>query len=198
MGIPLSVYQDKTQWIANNQETAVVTPIDKIDSATQKSASQRWIWTKPIFHEPTGIFNGYKRGDGGYRTYDHSVFYRTHHFEAGEFSRYDLEKFSGYDQAQKELTKYDGFDYASWLIGYPGSYTYSGSDTKNQNNYYKKDVRYTLVDEGIYLANDELAVSKDSSEARSLGNGIQETMDGKKTAIKLSSDDFRIDSLQFS
>ena len=204
MGIPLSVYQDKTLWIANNQETAVVTPIDKIDSATQKSASQRWIWTKPIFHEPTGIFNGYKRGDGGYRTYNGSVFYRTHHnadsldFEAGEFSRYDLEKFSGYDQAQKELTKYDGFDYASWLIGYPGSYTYSGSDTKNQNNYYKKDVRYTLVDEGIYLANDELAVSKDSSEARSLGNGIQETMDGKKTAIKLSSDDFRIDSLQFS
>ena len=41
-------------------------------------------------------------------------------------------------------------------------------------------------------------MSKDSSAARSLGNGIHETIDGKKTAIKLTADDFRIDSLQFS
>ena len=75
---------------------------------------------------------------------------------AGEYSRYDLEEFSGHDNTEITKTELDGLDYASWLVGYPYPWTYAPdtNDPMNPDSYGKKPVTYELIDEGVYLNND--------------------------------------------
>lgn len=204
--IPLDDYQSSSYWSADNKVKVTLTPADGKDSTSTASSSKSWSWSKPVFAEPGGFFNTFKRGDGAYRRYSpDSVFWGTRHyadsrnFSADEYSRYDLENFNGYDGASKTLSSYDGFDFASWIVGNPGSYTADG-DKSDPENYWKKNVKYELTDEGFFLLNDNSALaSSDGSSKRTIENGgIKEEVDGRKTAIKLTSDDFRIDSIEWS
>lgn len=208
IGIPLSVYNGKPNWaVTKYKVTGNVTSVDekKTSIATGQNS---WSWTQPVFHEPGGSFNGYKRGDGAYRNYSSAYFRDSTHYASsrdlhvGKWTRYDLENFNGFsedgNENQTTLDKYDNFDFGSWIIGYPGSYTADGSKT-NPEDYWKKKVNYELTDDGVYLLNSDKALaSNNGSSARTIGNGINETVDGKPSAIKLTNDDFRIDKLEYS
>lgn len=206
--VPLDTYQSATYWQAVNSETATVTPVDGVDSPSDETSSATWSWSKPVFHEPGGSFDSYKRGDGAYRTYSlsYSIYRGTNHsadgmdFKAGEYTRYDLEQFDGYDGEEKTLTEYDNFDYASWMIGYPTQWTKdTAASTYDADSpwtaYNNKPVKFELTDEGVYLVNDESGlISDDGSTNRTIENG---GIDGTK-AVKLNNNDFRINKLQFS
>lgn len=127
--IPLTAYQNETYWKAENTETAKVNPADGKDAATEKRALAAWEWTKPTFAEPGGHFSAGKIGDEAYRN---GVKARpasdTRDFKNGTYSRYDLEKFTGYtgeegEETAASLDEYDGFDFALWLSGYPLPWT---------------------------------------------------------------------------
>lgn len=160
--IPLETYKSYDYWKAENKITATVTPIDRIDPVTEKKSSNVWTWTKPEFTIPTGHFNLYKRADSAYRALGSNIYSGTTHLadslgmNAGEYSRYDLEEFSGHDNTEITKTELDGLDYASWLVGYPYPWTYAPdtNDPMNPDSYGKKPVTYELIDEGVYLNND--------------------------------------------
>lgn len=160
--IPLEIYKSYDYWKAENKITATVTPIDRIDPVTEKKSSNVWTWTRPEFTLPTGHFNLYKRADGAYRALGSNIYSGTTHLadslgmNAGEYSRYDLEEFSGHDNTEITKTELDGLDYASWLVGYPYPWTYDPdtNDPMDPDSYGKKPVTYELIDEGVYLNND--------------------------------------------
>lgn len=148
-------------WKAVNNITSIVTPVDG-DEATSAKSTRTWTWQKPTFVVPSGHFYSYKRADGAYRANDpHGIFYNVTHYakdmsiKAGDYSRYDLESFNGYDNTKKSLTEYDNLDYASWIVGYgyPWTYDYDKyrTDGKDPDGYGKINVDYELRDTGIYL-----------------------------------------------
>ena len=99
---------------------------------TKKTRKTTWTWELPSFVTPFGKFNTYQRGDGAYRSsspYD-DIFKNATHFAtsgtvtAGKYSRFDLSSFNGFDDEPVTMTEYDGFDFASWIIGYSYLWTY--------------------------------------------------------------------------
>ena len=169
------------RYTIDNEVTVKVTPVDGIDSVTQKVSKRSFSWERPEFKAPTGHFIAHKRADGAYRTYYEAygsgVTYLTDlGMKAGVYSRYDLEEFkNGTMDAITDL------DYAVWLDGYPTPWTYQErypgvngkSPTLNPNNYFLLPVKYELIDQGVYLSQDG----------------------GEESTRALTSEDFQIDSI---
>lgn len=185
--IPMDSYKNHDYWKAENKITATVTPVDKIDPITLKKSSNAWTWTKPAFKMSSGYFDLYKRADGAYRALENNIYSGTIHLanslgmQAGEYSRYDLEEFSGYDNTEITKDTMDGLDYASWLVGYPYPWTYDQNynDPANPDAYGKKPVTYELIDDGVYLNNDKSGKDEEKTE-------------------NLTADDFSIKTLSFT
>ena len=205
--IPLSVYQNENYWQAINSISVTVTPNDGKDQPKTKKSSATWTWSKPVFKEQGANFNSYKRGDGASRA--GYVFDGTTHrastldFKAGEYTRYDLEEFNGYDAERNttdpnpSLKTFDGFDFASWAVGFPNSSTVSGS-AKSHDDYWKTNVKYVLTDGELFLLNDEKALkSSNGSTRRTIDNESIDAQNGT-AAIKLEYGDYRIDKLEYS
>ena len=178
-------------WKITNNIKVSVSSIDDNEKSNEKD-SRVWTWQKPVFEGlSSGSFKVYKRADGTYRTNEaKNIFYGAVHYaedksvEAGDYSRYDLEDFSGYDGSKKILTEYDGLDYASWIsgYGYPWTYDYENysSDGKDAEGYGKVNLDYELDDSGIYLF-----------------DATQEQDEAQKTDI-LTSEDFSYYRLNYS
>lgn len=205
--IPLDTYRDKAIWTADNTTKVTVTPFDAADDAANRDTSAVWKWTAPVFKTPAGHFNVYKAGDDAYRKYGNTgngVFSDTTHaadtlgFQADDYSRSDLEKFDGYNGTEKSLAEYGPFDFASWIAGCPYEWTRNTANTdpdKPWDSYGKENVRYELVDDGLFLANTETALLNQSgSSERTIGDG---SLDGTH-AIKLDSSDYYIKRVQYS
>lgn len=178
VAVPKDPYTDEVSWKIKNSETATVTPEDKIDNPTSRSASQNYTWSKPVFHEPGGNYNAYKRGDKW---------------------RYDLQNFNGYNGEQSTLDTYDGFSYRSWTIAYPYPYTKdTTADIYNSDEpwtgYGNKPVKYELTDEGVFLLNKDPSPSLNGSTENTIANGKLDP----NAAIELTSEDFKIYQLSFS
>lgn len=151
--IPKSEFTNKTYLNVTLNANSIVSPLDQIDAKTQKSSKQDWSWSKPIFSIPTGHFNVHKRGD---RVPEEDKNNGTRYVNKAEFSRYDLESFSGYENAAITNTEYGGFDYYSDILGYPYPWTRDENMNPNDPNAYgRKVVKYQYTDEGLYLATDE-------------------------------------------
>ena len=151
-----------TYWKAMNQFTVTLSPTDKIDDNSVLNQGETWHWHKPIFYAPGGSANVYHRGDGVHRQNDpHSIYYDAPHWtsscslKVGDYSRYDLEAFNGYDGEKITMTSMDGLDFGSWFVAYGYRYTYDydnyNVNAKDPKGYGKKDVRYELVNNGVYL-----------------------------------------------
>lgn len=202
--IPLDTYRDKTKWAADNTAKVTVTPFNLADDAVNKDATTDWEWEAPAYKTPEGHFNVYKTGDDAYRRYGQNVFSDTTHsadtagFQADEYSRSDLEKFDGYNSADKSLTEYGPFDFASWVVGYPYEWTRDTANIdpdKPWDSYGKENVRYELTDDGLFLANTETALlNRNGSSARTIEDGSLDSTH----AIKLASSDYSIKRVQYS
>ena len=162
LGIKKSEINKVTYWKAMNQFTATLSPADKIDDDSVLSQGETWSWHKPVFYAPGGSANVYHRGDGVHRQNDpHSIYYDAPHWtsscslKVGDYSRYDLEAFNGYDGEKITMTSMDGLDFGSWFVAYGYRYTYDydnyNGNAKDPEGYGKKDVRYELVNNGVYL-----------------------------------------------
>lgn len=148
--IPKSEFTNKTYLNVTLNANSIVSPLDQIDARTQKSSKQDWSWSKPVFSMPTGHFNVHKRGD---RVQENNG---TGYVNKAEFSRYDLESFSGYENAAITNTEYGGLDYYSDILGYPYPWTRDENMSPNDPNAYgRKVVKYQYTDEGLYLATEE-------------------------------------------
>ena len=163
-----------TYWKAMNQFTVTLSPTDKIDNSSVLNQGETWSWHKPVFYAPGGSANVYHRGDGVHRQNDpHSIFYDAPHWtsscslKVGDYSRYDLEAFNGYDGEKITMTSMDGLDFGSWFVAYSYRYTYDydnyNVNAKDPKGYGKKDVRYELVNNGVYLYD---ALQDDSQAVR--------------------------------
>lgn len=162
LGIKRSEINKVTYWKAMNQFTVTLSPADKIDDDSVLSQGETWSWHKPVFYAPGGSANVYHRGDGVHRQNDpHSIYYDAPHWtsscslKVGDYSRYDLEAFNGYDGEKITMTSMDGLDFGSWFVAYSYRYTYDydnyNVNAKDPKGYGKKDVRYELVNNGVYL-----------------------------------------------
>ena len=182
---PKSYWQPLEHWSIKNNVTAIVDPIDQVDADTKASASQTYVWNKPVFTIPYGHFNSYKRADGNWRacdlrrkngSYDCILTYLTElGMKAGEYSRYDLDEFQ-----DGTITELSNLDYAVWMRGYPYPWTYQANSSlgpKDPNNYGILKVKFELIDEGVYLY-DEAA-------------GVNEN-------LQLDYNDFEIDTIAYS
>lgn len=148
--IPKSEFTNKTYLNVTLNANSIVSPLDQIDAKTQKSSKQDWSWSKPVFSIPTGHFNVHKRGD---RVPENNG---TRYVNKAEFSRYDLETFSGYENAAITNVEYGGLDYYSDILGFPYPWTRDENMNPNDPNAYgRKVVKYQYTDEGLYLATDE-------------------------------------------
>lgn len=148
--IPKSEFTNKTYLSVTLNANSIVSPLDQIDAKTQKTNKQDWSWSKPVFSTPTGHFNVHKRGD---RVPENNG---TRYVNKAEFSRYDLETFSGYENAAITNVEYGGLDYYSDILGYPYPWTRDENmNPKDPNAYGRKVVKYQYTDEGLYLATDE-------------------------------------------
>lgn len=148
--IPKSEFSDKTYLSVSLDAKSIVSPLDQIDAKTQKTSKQDWSWSKPVFSTPTGHFNVHKRGD---RVPENNG---TRYVNKAEFSRYDLETFSGYENAAITNVEYGGLDYYSDILGFPYPWTRDENMNPNDPNAYgRKVVKYQYTDEGLYLATDE-------------------------------------------
>lgn len=174
LGIKRSEINKVTYWKAMNQFTVTLSPTDKIDNSSVLSQGETWSWHKPVFYAPGGSANVYHRGDGVHRQNDpHSIFYDAPHWtsscslKVGDYSRYDLEAFNGYDEEKITMTSMDGLDFGSWFVAYSYRYTYDydnyNVNAKDPEGYGKKDVRYELVNNGVYLYD---ALQDDSQAVR--------------------------------
>ena len=174
LGIKKSEINKVTYWKAMNQFTATLSPADKIDDDSVLSQGETWSWHKPVFYAPGGSANVYHRGDGVHRQNDpHSIYYDAPHWtsscslKVGDYSRYDLEAFNGYDGEKITMTSMDGLDFGSWFVAYSYRYTYDydnyNVNAKDPKGYGKKDVRYELVNNGVYLYD---ALQDDSQAVR--------------------------------
>lgn len=162
LGIKRSEINKVTYWKAMNQFTVTLSPTDKIDDNSVLNQGETWSWHKPVFYAPGGSANVYHRGDGVHRQNDpHSIYYDAPHWtsscslKVGDYSRYDLEAFNGYDGEKITMTSMDGLDFGSWFVAYSYRYTYDydnyNVNAKDPKGYGKKDVRYELVNNGVYL-----------------------------------------------
>ena len=148
--IPKSEFSDKTYLSVSLDAKSIVSPLDQLDAKTQKTSKQDWSWSKPVFSTPTGHFNVHKRGD---RVPENNG---TRYVNKAEFSRYDLETFSGYENAAITNIEYGGLDYYSDILGFPYPWTRDENMSPNDPNAYgRKVVKYQYTDEGLYLATDE-------------------------------------------
>lgn len=174
LGIKRSEINKVTYWKAMNQFTVTLSPTDKIDDNSVLNQGETWSWHKPVFYAPGGSANVYHRGDGVHRQNDpHSIFYDAPHWtsscslKVGDYSRYDLEAFNGYDGEKLTMTSMDGLDFGSWFVAYSYRYTYDydnyNVNAKDPKGYGKKDVRYELVNNGVYLYD---ALQDDSQAVR--------------------------------
>ena len=174
LGIKRSEINKVTYWKAMNQFTVTLSPTDKIDDNSVLNQGETWSWHKPVFYAPGGSANVYHRGDGVHRQNDpHSIFYNAPHWtsscslKVGDYSRYDLEAFNGYDGEKITMTSMDGLDFGSWFVAYGYRYTYDydnyNVNAKDPEGYGKKDVRYELVNNGVYLYD---ALQDDSQAVR--------------------------------
>ena len=174
LGIKRSEINKVTYWKAMNQFTVTLNPTDKIDNSSVLNQGETWSWHKPVFYAPGGSANVYHRGDGVHRQNDpHSIFYDAPHWtsscslKVGDYSRYDLEAFNGYDGEKITMTSMDGLDFGSWFVAYSYRYTYDydnyNVNAKDPKGYGKKDVRYELVNNGVYLYD---ALQDDSQAVR--------------------------------
>ena len=162
LGIKRSEINKVTYWKTMNQFTVTLSPADKIDDDSVLSQGETWSWHKPVFYAPGGSANVYHRGDGVHRQNDpHSIYYDAPHWtsscslKVGDYSRYDLEAFNGYDGEKITMTSMDGLDFGSWFVAYGYRYTYDydnyNVNAKDPEGYGKKDVRYELVNNSVYL-----------------------------------------------
>lgn len=174
LGIKRSEINKVTYWKAMNQFTVTLSPTDKIDDSSVLNQGETWSWHKPVFYAPGGSANVYHRGDGVHRQNDpHSIYYDASHWtsscslKVGDYSRYDLEAFNGYDGEKITMTSMDGLDFGSWFVAYSYRYTYDydnyNVNAKDPKGYGKKDVRYELVNNGVYLYD---ALQDDSQAVR--------------------------------
>lgn len=161
-----SEFNKATKWEATSNVTATMTSIDTKEK-TSKTGKATWTWELPSFGTPFGKFNTYQRGDGAYRSsspYD-DIFRNATHFatsgtvRAGKYSRFDLGSFNGFDDEPVTMTEYDGFDFASWIIGYSylWTYDYDNYDEKGKDpkGYGKKPVDFEFTNKGVFLTNGE-------------------------------------------
>lgn len=157
--------------IQNNIETTV-DPIDQVDEDSAGTSSKVFKYQKPVFSKPNGRFQIYKYGDGSYRA-ERSGIVRDLGVKYGLYSRYDLETLK-----EGDVDSLDNFDYIVMGLGYPYPWTLEdGADWQDTTKYGIKPVKYSLVDDGVYLHED---------------GGIANTTE------PMTGEDYQIDSIRFA
>lgn len=201
-------YASLERWEVWNGVTATVDPIDQVDPDTDANSRNKFVYETPRFAYPRGSFAQWKRADGAWRTYSGSMYTGTSMYspfpdlgmKGGQWSRYDLEQF-----IDGNLTEYDNFDYAVWMVGAPfdGNFVSDGrtddplayfADNANvirdENDnivsitgYGARPVVYELIDMG----RDDLHLTL-----------YPEGQKPDDTGIVLTSNDFAIDTLAYA
>lgn len=156
-------------WKITNTATSTVTSID--DKQTTKAVSSAYFdWHVPVFQYPYGHVYNEKQGDGFFRAHKWVNEYAGH--EGSKYSRYDLQVLKEQPVGTTKLNNIDfGIETRGWI--YPWS-LYDGANTKDPNNYGKAPVKFVMTDGTIQLADSE----------------------GKKSGLKLTHEDYQLDSLR--
>ena len=116
-----------------NTVTAVVDPVDQVDSDSKATSSNTFSWD-PGFTPPTGHFNLFKYGNSTW--YSRFGYY-------WDYANYDLDKFQN-----KETEELDGFKYYTETIGYAYPWTLKeGGSLENPEDYGVNPVKYETWDD---------------------------------------------------
>ncbi len=139
----LPVDDDNAKIPITNQITATVTPADGNDDTTTATAQQTYELKRPVFVAPIGSSSIKKTG--GVRNYL-------------------LTKFK-----KGEIQEIPGLTYNVRAGAYSYAYTLAdGTDANLPENYGKKDVTFTLVDDKVYLNQEETPLTADDYEFSSV------------------------------
>ncbi len=153
--------QEVEKWSVQNSAIATVKPMDEVDPISTASGIGSFVYEVPIFWDPPGHFDAWKRGDGAHRAYGYWGSYTTNpwifrslDFVAGNYSRYDLDQFGTHDGIRGELESYDGLDFAVWMWGTPyvltKDWTYHDNAEKNYG-YFRDYLIYDQWDFDVKL-----------------------------------------------
>lgn len=154
-----ALIQSVHRYEVQNNVTATVTPIDKVDPSSVKSGFRSWWFEAPTYIKPTGHFWAEKYGIyGGRRIVQDSE----------NISNYMLEEFQLGD-----IDSLDDLIYYTYLEGYPYPWTLGpGADgTVNDalnNRYGQKKVDYDLTDDAFYLEDETTKLNDDDYDIRGL------------------------------
>ena len=134
-----STYKD-IEYTLKNTVTAIVDPVDQVDSDTKATSSNTFYWD-PAFTPPTGHFNLFKYGNNNW--------YRRF-YTYWDYASYDLDKLQ-----KEEVNELKGFKYYTETIGYAYPWTLKeGGLSDNPEDYGVNPVTYDTWDDALYLEND--------------------------------------------
>ena len=178
--------QEVEKWTVQNKAIITVQPIDEVDSPSSGTDTASFTHEVPLFYDPAGHFDAWKRGDGAYRAYEGTwwkwtsgaeVILNSLNIFTDSYSRYDLDRFGVHNGNQGELETYDGFDYAVWMWGKPYVLTkdWQYHNSQEKNNGYFRD--YTIYDQWDF----DVKLGHSASDLISIGAG-----------------DYRIKKIQFN
>ena len=136
----ISTYKD-IEYTLKNTVTAIVDPVDQVDSDTKATSSNTFFWD-PSFTPPTGHFNLFKYGNNNWYSRFNTYW---------DYANYDLDKLQ-----KQEVTELNGFKYFTETIGYAYPWTLKeGGSSDNPEDYGVNPVTYDTWDDKLYLENDE-------------------------------------------
>lgn len=117
-----------TQWTATNTIKSIVIPSNTADAASDAGDTEVFGYHKPVFNDPPGDFNGWKRADGAYHSNPgHYIYYGTSGSEIFNNSTMRAARYSSYAlEDLKNGAPVSGLDYAAWVHGRPNK--------ENRNN----------------------------------------------------------------
>ena len=166
--------EEVEKWVVQNSAIATVRPYDGVDPTTTATGEGSYMYEVPIFWDPVGHFDAWKRGDGAQRAYNYWGQYTTNpwifnalDFTAGQYSRYDLDKFGTHDEIRGELESYDGLDYAVWMWGTPYVLTKDWNFSSNAEKNYGYFRDYIIYDQWDF----DVKLGHSSSDLVPLGAG---------------------------
>ena len=162
-----STYQPKNSYTVYNHVTAVVSPVDLVDSETSAKANASWYYEKPVYEKPTGHFYSEKYGLTNTRSQEDLTdtqqgytvpYYKEDH---GRFyvvgGSEDISDFSLTEFKKGKANRIDNLRYYSYVRGYPYPWTLpEGKTGDNPSDYGKENVTYQLTDNKVELKDTQL------------------------------------------
>lgn len=168
-----------------NHIDATVDPIDQVDPDTSAKGARTYVYNRPTFVHPMGVYDSFKRSDRSYIPTDFGL-----SISGGKYSRYDLERL-----IEGEVEYLDHMDYAVWMEGYPGVHTVLNPlDYDDTSKYFEVPVKYELYDYIFFLYDEKDGIVNPNVglDDETYGIPIQEYIDNRMTY-----QDFQIDTLKF-